>query len=163
MRETPDILAAKLRSEGERIRAYFASLGDTQWHTEIYDEGAVWTPRSILAHLMTSERGFLKLFENVRTGGGGSSADFSIDRHNARQQESTRDLLPSELLRQYAEVRSEMVGYVAQLSHADLEARGRHPALGDTTLLDMIKMLFLHNSLHVRDIKRVLSDGPHKD
>jgi uncharacterized damage-inducible protein DinB len=157
MPDTSAGLADKLKSEGEKIAGFFSALSSEQWQTAIYAEGAAWTPRSILAHLVTAERGFLKLFENVRTGGGGASTDFSIDRYNARQQEKTRLLPAQELLAQFSAVRSEMVRYVAGLNDMDLAARGRHPALGETSLFEMIKMIYLHNNMHVRDIKRVLA------
>src|SRR5512140_1911362 len=77
-------LAAKLEAEGEKMSAFFAGLALEQWNAEVYTEGSVWTVRSILAHLMTAERAFVKLFENIRQGGPGVSEDFVIDRYNAR-------------------------------------------------------------------------------
>ena len=62
------LLADKLKHEGEKIVKYLESLGDEQWKIEIYTEGTVWTIRNILAHLMTSERAFVSLFENIRQG-----------------------------------------------------------------------------------------------
>ncbi len=149
-------LAEKLRAEGEKFSSFFGGLNDEQWRAEVYTEGSVWTIRSILAHLMTAERAFLKLFEDIRQGGAGTSEDFVIDRYNARQQEKTRDLAPAELLGQYRDVRSRMAAWVAGLEDADLEKTGRHPFLGMTTLREMIKMVYIHNQTHYRDIRRVL-------
>ncbi len=150
-------LAEKLRTEGEKFNGYFGGLDDEQWRAEVYTEGSVWTIRSILAHLMTAERAFLKLFEGIRQGGPGASEDFVIDRYNARQQEKTHDLSPAELLEQYREVRGRMAEWVAGLDDADLERTGRHPFLGVTTLREMIKMVYIHNQTHYRDIRRVLN------
>ena len=156
----PHMLAEKLKTEGEKVRALFASLTEEQWRTPVYTEAAEWTPRSILAHLVTAERGFLKLFENIRLGGEGSSPEFSIDRFNARQQEKSSNLTPADLLPLYSAIRAEMVEYVAALSPADLEVRGRHPALGISTLESMIKMIYLHNQQHARDIRAALPAIP---
>src|SRR5512141_2339804 len=104
MSEATD-LAEKLRSEGERLGAFFGGLTDEQWQAEVYTEGSTWTIRSILAHLMTAERAFVRLFEEIRRGGEGVSTDFVIDRYNARQQEKTRERSPSELLQQYKDLR----------------------------------------------------------
>ncbi len=155
MSEATD-LANKLQSEGEKFSAFFGGLGPGEWATEVYTEGSVWTIRSILAHLMTAERAFIKLFEDIRQGGPGASDDFVIDRYNARQQEKTRDLGPTELLQQYRDNRSKMVAWVAGLQAADLERIGRHPFLGVTTLREMIKMIYIHNQTHYRDIRRVM-------
>ena len=150
-------LAAKLKSEGEKSMEYYRGLSGPQWDTQVYTEGSIWSIRNILAHLMTAERAFLELFENIRRGGAGVSEDFVIDRYNARQQEKTRELTPEELLRQYREVRGQMVNWVSGLTDVELGATGRHPFLGVTTLREMIKMVYIHNQTHYRDIRRVLS------
>jgi uncharacterized damage-inducible protein DinB len=149
-------LADKLRTEGEKFFALFASLTDDQWQAEVYTEGETWTIRNVLSHFVTSERGLVRLFERIRTSGEGASEDFSIDRYNASQQQKTKDLSPQELLEQYKAIRSDSVAWTLSLEEADLEKQGRHPFLGMTTLREMIKMLYLHNQIHYRDMKKVL-------
>src|SRR5512146_1452920 len=89
-------LAEKLKLEGERFASIFADLSDGQWQKEVYTEDATWTIRNVLSHFVTSERGLLKLFENVRQGGEGASQDFSIDRYNAAMQARTQELTSQE-------------------------------------------------------------------
>ena len=149
-------LADKLRSEGEKFFALFAGLTDAQWQAEVYTEGETWTIRNVLSHFVTSERGLVKLFERIRISGEGASEDFSIDRYNTSQQEKTKDLSPQELLEQYKAIRSDSVAWTLSLEESDLEKQGRHPFLGMTTLREMIKMLYLHNQIHYRDMKKVL-------
>lgn len=156
MPEMPAILADKLKSEGEKYAAFFAGLTDDQWKIEVYTEGATWTFRNVLAHLTTAERAFVKLFEQIRRGGAGVSDDFSIDRYNASQQEKTKELSSQEILEQYKTVRADMIAWVSTLNKADLQKMGRHPFLGQTTLLEMIKMVYLHNQIHYRDLRKVL-------
>jgi hypothetical protein len=149
-------LAEKLKSEGERFVSIFAGLTDGQWQKEVYTEGATWTIRNVLAHFVTSERGLLKLFENIRQGGVGAGDDFSIDRYNAAMQARTEKLIPQELLEQYQTIRADSVAWTSCLSEADLDKQGRHPFLGVTTIREMVKMLFLHNQIHYRDIRKAL-------
>lgn len=151
-------LAEKLRAEGEKFIAIFSGLGEDQWQTEVYTEGATWTIRNILSHFVTSERGLLKLFEKIRQGDAGSPDDFSIDRYNAAMQARTQELTPQALLEQYKIIRAESVAWTSGLSEEDLQKRGRHPFLGITTIRDMIKMLYIHNLNHYRDMKRSLKD-----
>jgi hypothetical protein len=153
---TPAWLAERLKKEGEKAVAYFAALTEEQWRSEVYTEGDTWTIRSVLAHFVTSERGLLKLFENVREGGSGASEDFSIDHYNARQQEKTRDLTPQELLAQFADVRADTAKWVSGLSEEDLAKVGRHPFLGQVPLVEMIKMIYLHNQIHFRDFRKLV-------
>jgi uncharacterized damage-inducible protein DinB len=149
-------LAEKLKSEGERFVAIFSALTDAQWRAEVYTEGTVWTVRSVLSHFVTSERGLVKLFEQICQGGAGVPDDFSIDRYNASQQEKTKDMTTQELLEQYKSVRADSVNWVLGLQEPDLEKTGRHPFLGQTTVREMVKMLYLHNQIHYRDLKKAL-------
>ena len=151
-------LAEKLESEGEKIYTAFSEFTDSQWNTEVYTEGATWTIRNTLSHLVTSERGLIKLFEQIRLGGEGASIDFSIDRYNAAQQARSKDLTPSEILEQYKEVRANSIVWVSGLKDEELEIKGRHPFLNVTTIREMIKMLYIHNQTHYRDMKKVLKD-----
>lgn len=148
-------LAQKLKSEGDKIVSIFSNLTDDQWEMEVYTEGTTWTIRNVLAHFVTSERGLLKLFEQIRQGGAGAADDFSIDRYNAAMQARTRDATPQELLEQYKEVRAQAVDWVSALHESDLEITGRHPFLGQTVIREMVKMLYIHNLTHYRDMKKV--------
>ncbi|RPJ24425.1 MAG: DinB family protein [Chloroflexi bacterium] len=149
-------LAEKLKSEGEKFTAIFAGLTDDQWQMEVYTEGATWTLRNVLAHFVTSERGLLKLFEKIRQGEAGVPDDFSIDRYNAAMQERTKEATPQELLEQYQIVRAESVAWTLGLTENDLDKQGRHPFLGVTPLREMVKMLYIHNLTHYRDMKKAL-------
>jgi hypothetical protein len=149
-------LARRLNKEGEKVVAYFSTLTDEQWQTEVYTEGETWTIRNVLAHFVTSERGLLILFERIRQGGPGAADDFSIDRYNASQQQKTKSLTAQELLEQYAQVRADAVEWVSGLSEEELVIEGRHPFLGQVPLTEMIKMLYLHNQIHFRDFRKLV-------
>jgi hypothetical protein len=149
-------LTEKLKTEGEKLVAYFFGLSNDQWQCEVYTEGSTWTIRNVLSHFVTSERGLVKLFEQIRQGGAGASDDFSIDRYNAAQQQKTKELTPAELLELYKSVRADSIAWVSGLKENELEIQGRHPWLQQTTLREMIKMLYIHNQLHYRDMKKVL-------
>jgi uncharacterized damage-inducible protein DinB len=150
------LLATKLELEGRKLADFLSGIQESQWNVELYTEGTVWTVRNALAHLATAERAFIELFEQIRQGGHGVTEDFSIDRYNASQQRKTNDLSPRQLIEQYESARREMVALVSGLSDLDLDREGRHPFLGVTTLREMVKMIYIHNQMHHRDIRRAL-------
>ena len=156
MPETPAFLAERLKTEGERTFAFFAAMRDDQWQATVYTEGETWSIRNVLAHFVTSERAFLRLFASVQAGGAGVPEDFSIDRYNAAQQEQTREQSPQALLSQFQSTRAEMVNWVSALSADDLAKTGRHPFLGMTSLAEMLKMIYRHNQIHTRDLRHIL-------
>jgi hypothetical protein len=154
MPESPAFLAERLRAEGERTAAFFAALTGDQWQQVVYTEGAEWKVRDMLAHFVSVEKSILKLFENIREGDMGASKDFSVDRFNAEQVSKLAEISPSDLLAQYQEARAKMIAWVSGLSESDLQKTGRHPFLGVTTLGEMIKMVYRHNQIHLRDLRR---------
>jgi len=153
MSEVTD-LAEKLKTEGDRFVSIFSALTDDQWNQEVYTEGTTWTIRNVLSHFVTSERGLIKLFEQIRQGGTGAADDFSIDRYNAAMQERSKDSTAPELLEQYKKVRASSIAWVSSLKDEELEIMGRHPFLQMTTIREMIKMLYIHNMTHYRDVKK---------
>jgi len=157
MPDTPASLAEKLKTEGEKTQVFFAALTPEQWQKTVYGEEGPWTARSILAHFVSAEQGFLKIFPSIRDGGPGAADDFDIDRFNASQQAKLAEITPAELLARYQSTRVEMVAFAASLTEDDLQKRGRHPALGVTSLGEMLKLVHLHNTMHLRDLKKVIA------
>ena len=47
-------LTEKLKTEGERMVAFFSELTDDQWANEVYTEGTTWSIRNVLSHFVTS-------------------------------------------------------------------------------------------------------------
>ena len=151
-------LVERLQAEGEKITVSFAALTHEQWNVPVYTEGETWTARALLSHFVAAEREQLKLLADVRDGGGGAAEGFDVDAYNAGQQKKMAQLSPQELLRQFAVVRRETAVLVSGLAVADLEKQGRHPYMGMMSLDEMIKLVYRHNQIHYRDLRRALSD-----
>lgn len=157
MPENPAFLAAYLKTEGEKTTAFFASLTESQWQASVFTEGATWIVRNVLAHLLIAEASLPAMFANIRDGLPGMPEGFNFDASNAEQSQRAAALSPQELLEQYKIVRAKTIAFVTTLSADDLEKRGRHPFMGTTTLADMIKGVCIHNQIHLRDLRRILS------
>ena len=158
--DTPSKLADRLQVEGAKVVTFFSRYADEDWEVEVYTENDIWDLRNVLAHLVTSEQGFLRLFESVRNGGDGVPEDFSIDRYNAGQQDRMKGLSPEVLIGEFLETRSETCRWVAAQSASELEKEGRHPFLGTVSLREMIKMVIVHNQIHLRDIRKTFEKHP---
>ncbi len=158
MTETPAFLADRLKSEGDKTIAFFGSLDAENWEITVYSEDSDWTVRDVLAHFVSAEQGFIRLFNEILAGGKGAAEDFNIDRYNARQQDLTKDASRQELMKLFQGGRSEMISLVKSLTAEDLQREGRHPFLGKSTLAEMIKMVYRHNQIHHRDLRKFITD-----
>ena len=155
MTETVETLLARLQSEREKTLAIFSSLKPVEWTQVLYAGAVPWTYRDMLAHIVSAEGEFLRLFRSVQAGGSGAPVDFLADEFNASEQERYRDFTPQQLLAEFQKRRTAMLDWVASLTPADLEKTGLHPVLGELALVDLVRSLTLHEHLHVRDLRRL--------
>lgn len=157
MAESPQRLAERLQSEFEKTRLFYTALTPEQWEQQVYTEGACWTVRQVLAHQASAETSFRLLLENILSGGPGSPEDLDLDAYNQRYVDKLADQPPSALLERFAESRRQIIDLVKSLSPADLQKKGRHPFLGIAPLDDIIKMIYRHNQIHQREIRKALT------
>ena len=61
-----------------------------------------------------------------------------------------------ELQTDLAAARQTTIAWVETLDEDALDRKGHHPALGETTLEDMIKAIYGHQLMHMRDLRLLL-------
>lgn len=156
MSETPEFLAQRLRTEGEKSILFFSELPAAAWERTIYTDGAEWQAHDILAHFVSSEISLCKLVENIVAGGNGTPADFDLDGYNQRKARELHQTPVEELYGLFRQHRERTAQVVAGLNQSDLERQGRHPFLGVAPLAEIIKIIYRHNQIHAREIRKAL-------
>ncbi len=156
MPETPERLAERLTSESQKTLEFFRALSPEQWDCVVYPQGPVWTARHLLAHFVSAEQAITELIEDISSGGAGAPEGFDIDGFNAAGVAEFVKQTPEELLVAFEQSRRACVELVRQMQPADLLKNGRHPFLGWVTVEDIIKMLYRHDQIHLRDLRRLL-------
>ncbi len=150
-------LAEKLKAEGQKNREFFEALSETDWGVQVYSDGAGWKAGDILIHVTETEEDILRLMRRIVAGGEGVAPDFDIDAFNARRVGSAEERPLADWMAEFGQRRAATAEFVAGLSEADLKRRGRHPFLGDAEVEEMIKLMYLHVQLHIRDVKRAMN------
>lgn len=149
--------AEKLRIDGDRIGKFFSDLTIDQLETILYETDLdVWMVKDILAHFIFAEKGFIELFNNILDNGNGAANDFDIDEYNRDKMKAYKTNKINELVIEFLATRKATLDFIGGLTEKDLKMIGRHPALGITSLHEMIKMIYLHNQIHLRDVKKIL-------
>lgn len=154
MTETIVTLLDRLNLEHDKTLAFFSALKNGQWDQSIYTEKVNWTPRNILAHIVSAEGQFMQLFRNIQSGGSGTPEGFIMDEFNAAEQDRLHGRSAQELMAEFKRLRADMIRWVGELTPEDLEKQGNHPVLGVISLDQMILSMTLHAHLHTRDIRR---------
>jgi len=149
-------LADSLESEGLKTLEFFRALAPEQWHHQVYSDGPAWKAHDLLAHFVEVEGSIPRLIHSILDGGEGVVKGFDIDRWNARYTTEMSAHDRDYLLAEFARRRVATVAMVRAMSPADLEKRGRHPALGITEIKHMLKLMYIHLQGHQRDIRRAI-------
>jgi DinB superfamily len=157
MPETPERLAERLANENQKTLEFFRALSPEQWDCVVYPQGPVWTARHLLAHFVSAEQAIMRLVEDIYAGGTGAPEDFDIDGFNASEVADWVKRPQRELLDNFDRSRQACVALVKKMQPLDLAKSGRHPFLGWVTLEDIIKMLYRHDQIHLRDLRRLLN------
>jgi uncharacterized damage-inducible protein DinB len=154
-------IAEKLRDAGEKSVTFFAAILPEKWDQTIYTEGANWNIRQVLAHFVATESGFLQLIAHTITGSAQLPGDFDLNAYNEKKVDQLRGPTPEMLLGRFTELRTETVKMVAALDDSDLEKEGRHPFFGMAPVGSMLKLIYRHNQIHQRDIRKALEPANH--
>ncbi len=164
MTDSPTRIAERMQVEGKRTLEFFRELTPDQWRAIMYTEGSVWTVREVLAHFVSAESGMTRLVENILAGGLGSPDDFDLNAYNERKVASLKEASTDELLGQFAFLREKSAALAANMNPDDLTKTGRHPWLGMASIADILKMMYRHNQIHLREIRRMMnSSEPEQD
>jgi hypothetical protein len=155
--ESPNKLADKLQEEGEKTIQFFQALPESTWGIILYEDGATWRVRDILAHFVATEIAIPLILRDIIQGGEGVPEGFDLDDYNRRHVSGLENFSREELLTRFADLRGQTVRLVRLLSEQDLLRTGRHPFLGVSPLVDMIKLMYRHIQIHQRDIRRAVN------
>ena len=159
-------LTKRLKKDGEKTKAVFEGLTSQDWTVQVYTTGSEWTVREILAHFISAERAFHQLINDVRQGGSGAPRDLDIVEFNEREVPKLDDLSAHQLLHEYWQARQQSLRLTQSLQPLDLDKHGYHPWFGDVPIRDMLKLVYRHNMIHLRDMRKALKQGspvPHKE
>jgi len=138
LRRTPDVL-----------RALLGGIPDRWTGTSDVDGG--WRPKDVIGHLITGELdNWLVRTRRILEHGADVPFD-SFDRtaHRGRDEGLTLD----QLIARFAALRADNLRELDRLvADGDLDRRGRHPALGEVSLRELLATWAVHDLDHVSQI-----------
>jgi hypothetical protein len=154
-----ELILKRLQDEGQKTAAYFRTLGEPDFAQVVYTTGPQWRARDVLAHFVSAEQTLLLYARQVLAGGSGAPDDFVIDDFNAIEVAGLRAARVEVLIEQFEAARADTASMVAGMADADFDRVGRHPWFGRVPMEQMLKLVYRHNMLHERDVRRALETG----
>ncbi len=156
MSDKQALIQKRLRDEGDKLLAIFESLTPAQWQLVIYTDGMTWTIKDVLAHQISAEGEFQYYGRDVLNGGKGAPEDFNLNAFNNREVAKKADRTPDQLLADFRTMRQTTIDLVAEIRDDQFALQGRHPFFGMMTIEDLFKLIYRHNMMHARDIRKAL-------
>lgn len=157
MSDKTEYLTNRLIKERQKSLDFFSTLSPNDWECTIYTDGSCWTVHHVLAHFIAAEEGFLELIADILDGGAGSPEDFDLNAYNERKVQGLMDIPSSILIQRFFDVRQGTIILVSKMDDHDLAKVGRHPFLGRAPLVDIIKLIYRHNQIHIREVRKVIT------
>ena len=157
MRTPLESIKIRLKREGEKSLGFFNSISPADWGQQVYTSGGKWNVQQILCHFVSTELAFEKLIQNILLGGSGAPRDFDIDRFNESEASKLEGEPIDDLLTQFEAARARTCQLVGALQEADLGRIGFHPWFGEIEIEKMLKLIYRHNMIHLRDVRKALS------
>jgi uncharacterized damage-inducible protein DinB len=133
---------------------------------EDLDEGALawqpgdgrWSIKETLAHLASAEGSHRQVAQAIAAGQTVDVPDFDLDAWNAAQVAKRRQRSIDEILEEMAAERQRTLSALQDLEGEALDREGLHPALGETTVLRVFRIIPIHERWHLKDIKQLLEE-----
>lgn len=155
MSERKEILREKLRNSRERLNKILDQVDD-RWETQVYEDGAQWNVRQLVAHLKDAEAGMTLQAKSIAEGGEGVPADFDIERYNRRSAEKNAEFSGADARAALASSRAALLLWLDEVDDAKLDNKGRHASLNIFTVEQFVRIIASHERDHANDIARVL-------
>lgn len=147
----------KIAKERQSLLALVADLSE-----EALDQkhGDGWTVRETLTHLVNAEEDHCRVIAVVARGESERlPTDFSLDEHNRQRLEERGTLALPALLAALAEQRQKTESLFDRLSAEQLDLPAHHPALGETTIGKIFRIIGIHEKMHAQEISAALANG----
>lgn len=130
------------------------------------DEGALtsrpgdgrWSIQETLAHLASAEGSHRQVAQAIAAGQTVDLPDFDLDTWNAARVAERRERSMDEILEEMALERQRTMSALQDLEDEALDRQGLHPALGETTVLKVFRIIPIHERWHLKDIKQLLEE-----
>lgn len=156
--EKKSLWQTKLAESRAALSSLLANLDAEQWDAVAFSEGDSWTVKTVVSHLLDSERGMSIQVHKIRKGEETVPANFDLARWNAGVQKRVGDVIPAELIANLEATREKTLEVMNSLNDEEWSLTGRHPARGVITIEQYYETIHGHELIHTADIAKALGE-----
>ena len=149
----------RLEKARVRLDAVLDSVPAHLWDTRLYSDGAQWTLRQLLIHLMIADKGQNNVLKGVAEGKDVIPADYDLERYNKRSVEKQVEVTVADARAALQTSRADLVNWLSSVDDSALDKQGRHATLQILTLGQMLDVMAMHETAHTNDIERFVTEN----
>lgn len=147
----------KMAESRAALTAVLNALAPEQWSTPVFSEGTVWTVKTVVSHLIDSERGMSIQVHKIRKGEETVPEGFDLTRWNAGAEKRIGELTPAQFGELLTQTRAKTLEVMDSLQESEWTLTGRHPSRGMITIEQYYETIHGHELIHGADIQKALS------
>jgi uncharacterized damage-inducible protein DinB len=144
----------KMQATREELLAFVESLDQAVLTWPSPEEG--WSIRDNLAHLADAERAHRRFVAAVLEGRSTRLEGFDLDRWNQEHVARRAGQSIQEILDALDAERQQTLAFIAAIPADAWDRRGHHPALGDVSVEQVIKIIGVHERIHLKEMRKLL-------
>ena len=148
---------AKLKASRQGLLNLLETLQPEQWERTVYSEGNQWTIRTVVSHLIDSERGMSIHIHKIRKGEETLPAGFDLTSWNAGVSKRMGDLTPAELISGLEATRAKTLELLHKVEGHEWVLTGNHPSRGIITIDQYYETIHGHELIHTADMQKALA------
>jgi uncharacterized damage-inducible protein DinB len=146
----------KLAAARDKLLAAVEGLDRAHWDWQP-DDGR-WSVRLTLAHVGSAQWSHLEVARRLAVGETVDLPGFELDAWNEAQVSERADWSVDQVLADLKTAQQASFAFLDELDAETLARTGAHPALGEMSVGQVIRVIGLHDSLHRRDLLRLLEE-----
>ncbi|MBI5666764.1 MAG: DinB family protein [Chloroflexi bacterium] len=150
-----DVIKRQLAEARQYLNNVLDQVGD-RWDAQVYAEGAAWTVRQLLVHLMITDKGHNNMMMAIARGENTIPDDFDLERFNRRSVEKRAEVTPEEARAALAQTAAERDAWLDTIDDDTLLKQGRHGSMRVLSIEQILGVVADHDRNHANDIARVL-------
>jgi uncharacterized damage-inducible protein DinB len=148
-----------LQHSRDRLNAVLDRVPENLWEQEIYHDGAHWTVRQLLIHMMVVDLGQTNVVKGVAEGKNLIPEDYDINRYNSSSVGKRQEVTVEQARESLAQSRAGLIEWLNQIDDSVLDKEGRHAILQMMTVEKMVEVIGQHESGHTNDIEAMIAQS----
>jgi hypothetical protein len=149
-----DQIGTRLATARSKLLAALCGLEAVAWDWDPGD--GRWSVRLTLAHVGSAQRSHLAIARRLASGQAVELPGFDLDAWNAAEVEKRADWSVGEVLADLELGHQEAMQFLESLDLGQLAISGHHPALGMVSVEQVLRVIAVHDKLHLRDIHQLI-------